>query len=194
MPSPVGRLIPNIINPIPFPHSNLYHSSLEELPQVFKSISKDGFPTSQSSATSGLDLIPTKNSQLDSLALIQPTRIRRSSTPSVFNTLQVDSVPKKDSPGINRISSPIEVFPRVTLKRSPSSQGHKDDLTPDLEFPDPEIGDLREISTLHINLNHSESSSNICSKKNINQAPIDENPSSQLMGNVYDETGEKIDL
>jgi hypothetical protein len=194
MPSLVSKVIPDIINPIPFPQTNLYHSSLEELPQVFKGISKDGFPPSLSSATSVLDLIPTKNSQLDTLAVDQPTRIRRSSTPSVFNTLRVDSVPKKDSPGINRISSPIEVFPRVTLKRSPTSQGHNDDLTPDLEFPDLEISDLGEISTLHVNLNHPERSSKICSTKNINLAPIEESDSIQLMGSVYDETGEKIDL
>ena len=194
MPSLVSKVIPGIINPIPFPQTNLYHSSLEELPQVFKGISKDGFPPSLSSANSGLDLIPTRNSQLDNFALDQQTRIRRSSTPPLSNTLQVDSVPKKGSPRINRISSPIEVFPRVTLKSSPTSQGLKDDLPADLEFPYPEIGDLGEISTLHINPNHPESSSIICSTKSINLAPIDENYSTQLMGSVYDETGEKFDL
>ena len=192
--SPVGQVIPDIINTIPFPQTNQYHSSLDELPHAYKKVSKDAFPPSLSSTISGLDFIPTKNVQLDSIGPELPTRIRRSSTPSVFNTLSVDSATKKDSPGINGNVSPIEVFPRVTPKKNPISQGEKTDLTPDLGFPELDIGDLGEISTLHINLRGQGSSDEIRCTKTPKLAPIEKKDPGQFMGSVYDETGEKIDL
>jgi hypothetical protein len=187
-------VIPDIINPLPFPQSNQHNSSLQELPQVFKVTSNDNFPPSMSSTISGLDLIPTKNNQPPNIEPEQPPRVRRASTPSLFSSLRVASVPKQSSPGINGNVSPIEVFPRLFLKPNPTSQAKLTDKTPDLGIPELDIGDLGEISTLHINLNGRCRSDEICCTKNIDLAGIDQNDSSRLMGSVFIESAEKNDL
>lgn len=192
--SPMGKLICGKIHPIPSTLTNQHHSSLEELPQVYKALSKDpntqihGFPPSLSQTISSLDFTPVNN-RLDFIPInnnlpnsfdteLQMQR-RMSMGPSVFNTLRVDSAPKKDSPGIIGNASPIEVFPRVTLKPNSVSQGKKNDISIDLEFPPLEFPDLVDSvdikSILHISLRELGSSDEIGYTKLGKLTPINEN-------------------
>jgi hypothetical protein len=201
--SPIGKLIPGKTHPIPSTQTNQHHSSLEDLPQVYKPLSKDlntvihGFPPSLSQTVSGLDFTPINNNLANSFDIELRMQNPRSMGHSVFNPLSVDSAPKKDSPGINGTVSPIEVFSRVTLKPNSVSRGNKDDLSPDLEFPGlefPDLVDSAEIKPiLHINLREPISSGEISYTKLEKLTPIHENTGSQLLGSVFNENGKRTD-
>jgi hypothetical protein len=201
--SPIGKLIPGKTHPIPSTQTNQHHSSLDELPQVYKAISKDlntaihGFPPSLSQTVSGLDFTPINNNLPNSFDTELRMQNPKSIGHSVFNTLSVDSPPKKDSPGINGTVSPIEVFPRVTLKPNSVSRGKKDDLSPDLEFPGLELPDLVDSAEikpiLHINLREPISSGEITYTKLGKLTPVHENTGSPLLGGVYNENGKRTD-
>lgn len=201
--SPIGKPIPGKTHPIPSTQTNHYHSSLDELPQVYKALSKDlttvihGFPPSLSQTVSGIDFTPINNNLPNSFDTELQMHNPRSMGHSVFNTLSVDSAPKKDSPVINGTGSPIEVFPRITLKPNSLSRGKKDDLSPDLEIPGLEFPDLvksDEIKPiLHINLREPISSGDLTYTKLGKLTPIHENLGSQLLGSVYNEDGKRTD-